>query len=92
MIRISPVVRSIVERKSARSFFKQPKPLTMFGLFNPKRNADLLLLSEALAETRSELNQLRREYEFLHSSYNDFRNTFLNLEIPEQLEQLKLNI
>ena len=64
----------------------------MFGLFNPKRNADLLLLSEALAETRSELNQLRREYEFLHSSYNDFRNTFLNLEIPEQLEQLKLNI
>jgi len=56
----------------------------MFGLFNPKRNADLLLLSEALAETRSELHKVREELETL-------QREFVELEIPEELDEYELN-
>jgi hypothetical protein len=45
----------------------------MFGLFNPKRNADLLLLSEALAETRSELNKVRNEFDALQIAHDELK-------------------
>jgi hypothetical protein len=71
-------------RKSARSFFKQPKPPIMFGLFKTNRKPDLLLLSEALAETRSELHKVREELETL-------QREFVELEIPEELDEYELS-
>lgn len=62
----------------------------MFGLFKTKRNNDLLLLSEALAETRSELNKLRNEYYALHLAHEELKENFLELEIPEQIDEYEL--
>jgi len=59
----------------------------MFGLFNPKRNADLLLLSEALAETRSELNKVRNEFDALQIAHEELKENFLELEIPDELDE-----
>lgn len=62
----------------------------MFGLFKTKRNNDLLLLSEALAETRSELNKLRNEYYALHLAHEELKENFEELEIPEQIDEYEL--
>jgi superfamily II DNA or RNA helicase len=59
----------------------------MFGIFNPKRNADLLLLSEALAETRSELNKVRNEFDALQIAHEELKENFLELEIPDELDE-----
>ena len=59
----------------------------MFGLLNPKRNADLLLLSEALAETRSELNKVRNEFDALQIAHEELKENFLELEIPDELDE-----
>ena len=62
----------------------------MFGLFNPKRNADLLLLSEALAETRSELNKVRNEFDALLIAHDELKLNTEGIEIPEQLDEYEL--
>ena len=62
----------------------------MFGLFNPKRNADLLLLSEALAETRSELNKVRNEFDALQIAHDELKLNIEGIEIPEQLDEYEL--
>ena len=62
----------------------------MFGLFNFKRNADLLLLSEALAETRSELNKVRNEFDALQIAHDELKLDIEGIEIPEQLDEYEL--
>ena len=62
----------------------------MFGIFNPKRNADLLLLSEALAETRSELNKVRNEFDALLIAHDELKLNIEGIEIPEQLDEYEL--
>jgi hypothetical protein len=59
----------------------------MFGLFNPKRNADLLLLSEALAETRSELNKIRNEFDALLIAHDELKLNTEGIEIPDELDE-----
>ena len=59
----------------------------MFGLFNPKRNADLLLLSEALAETRSELNKVRNEFDALQIAHDELKLNIEGIEIPDELDE-----
>ena len=61
----------------------------MFGLFNPKRNADLLLLSEALAETRSELNKVRNEFDALLIAHDELKLNTEGIE-AEQLDEYEL--
>ena len=63
----------------------------MFGLNNQKRKADLLLLSEALAITRSELQEMRREFEELQIAHEELKENFEELEIPEELDEYELS-